>query len=194
MVCLKWQGLLILPAVSLSRISPPRGGEYLHEVTAGSMRAVTALTSESRDERGPRPESTDRFRVDVHRLERVVDGAVRRCVADVPVVSVESLAEAVEVFAFRLGGGCERLGRRPVLAPDPRPERLVAARGVSRDRPQNRAFREGGTRRRDEVFVRPEPVELGPALFLDRLEKAVGVHTPRFVCAPLIGVGAPARI
>ncbi|PSP71535.1 hypothetical protein BRC70_04630, partial [Halobacteriales archaeon QH_6_68_27] len=29
---------LILSAVSLSRISPPRGGEYLHEVTAGSMR------------------------------------------------------------------------------------------------------------------------------------------------------------
>ena len=28
---------LILPAVSLSRISPPRGGEYLHEVTAGSI-------------------------------------------------------------------------------------------------------------------------------------------------------------
>ncbi|PSP52297.1 hypothetical protein BRC67_05275 [Halobacteriales archaeon QH_3_68_24] len=27
----------ILPAVSLSRISPPRGGEYLHEVTAGSI-------------------------------------------------------------------------------------------------------------------------------------------------------------
>ncbi|PSQ09777.1 hypothetical protein BRC95_00335 [Halobacteriales archaeon QS_5_68_33] len=30
--------LVILPAVSLSRISPPRGGEYLHEVTAGSIR------------------------------------------------------------------------------------------------------------------------------------------------------------
>ncbi|PSP70120.1 hypothetical protein BRC79_02850 [Halobacteriales archaeon QH_8_67_27] len=28
---------LILPAVSLSRISPPRDGEYLHEVTAGSV-------------------------------------------------------------------------------------------------------------------------------------------------------------
>ncbi|PSP64775.1 hypothetical protein BRC79_09685, partial [Halobacteriales archaeon QH_8_67_27] len=28
---------LILPAVSLSRISPPRGGKYLHEVTAGSI-------------------------------------------------------------------------------------------------------------------------------------------------------------
>ena len=31
------QDVLILPAVSLSRISPPRGGEYLHEVTAGSI-------------------------------------------------------------------------------------------------------------------------------------------------------------
>ncbi|PSQ08624.1 hypothetical protein BRC95_03050 [Halobacteriales archaeon QS_5_68_33] len=30
---------MILPAVSLSRISPPRGGEYPHEVTAGSMSA-----------------------------------------------------------------------------------------------------------------------------------------------------------
>ncbi|PSQ29413.1 hypothetical protein BRD06_03085 [Halobacteriales archaeon QS_9_67_15] len=29
---------LILPAVSPSRISPPRGGEYLYEVTAGSIR------------------------------------------------------------------------------------------------------------------------------------------------------------
>ncbi|PSP52561.1 hypothetical protein BRC67_03865 [Halobacteriales archaeon QH_3_68_24] len=29
---------MILPAVSLSRISPPRGGGYLYEVTAGSMK------------------------------------------------------------------------------------------------------------------------------------------------------------
>ncbi|PSQ20876.1 hypothetical protein BRD06_12015 [Halobacteriales archaeon QS_9_67_15] len=36
---------LILPAVRLSRISPPRGGEYLHEVTAGSM---NPLPSDSR--------------------------------------------------------------------------------------------------------------------------------------------------
>nr|WP_164731985.1 MULTISPECIES: 2-oxo acid dehydrogenase subunit E2 [Halomicrobium] len=28
---------LILPAVNLSQISPPRGGEYLNEVTAGSI-------------------------------------------------------------------------------------------------------------------------------------------------------------
>ncbi|ACV46822.1 MULTISPECIES: hypothetical protein [Halomicrobium] len=31
---------LILPAVNLSRISPPWGGEYLNEVTAGSMKTV----------------------------------------------------------------------------------------------------------------------------------------------------------
>ncbi|PSQ22325.1 hypothetical protein BRD06_10225 [Halobacteriales archaeon QS_9_67_15] len=36
---------MILPAVSLSRISPPRGGEYLHEVTAGSMSASPPGTS-----------------------------------------------------------------------------------------------------------------------------------------------------
>jgi len=29
---------MILPAVSLLRSSPPRSGEYLHEVTAGSMK------------------------------------------------------------------------------------------------------------------------------------------------------------
>ncbi|PSQ29510.1 hypothetical protein BRD06_02765 [Halobacteriales archaeon QS_9_67_15] len=29
--------VFILPAVRLSRISPPRGGEYLYEVTAGSI-------------------------------------------------------------------------------------------------------------------------------------------------------------
>ncbi|PSP75869.1 hypothetical protein BRC70_01495 [Halobacteriales archaeon QH_6_68_27] len=33
------QPRVILPAVSLSRISPPRGDEYPHEVTAGSMSA-----------------------------------------------------------------------------------------------------------------------------------------------------------
>ncbi|PSP73913.1 hypothetical protein BRC70_02740 [Halobacteriales archaeon QH_6_68_27] len=33
---------MILPAVSLSRTSPPRGGEYLHEVTAGSMNRSSA--------------------------------------------------------------------------------------------------------------------------------------------------------
>jgi len=33
---------LILPAVRLWTISPPRGGEYLHEVTAGSMSPMTA--------------------------------------------------------------------------------------------------------------------------------------------------------
>ncbi|PSQ28069.1 hypothetical protein BRD06_04505 [Halobacteriales archaeon QS_9_67_15] len=34
---------LILPAVGLSRISPPRGGEYLHEGTAGSMSSARRL-------------------------------------------------------------------------------------------------------------------------------------------------------
>jgi len=33
-------GFLILPAVRLSRISLPRGGEYLHEVTAGSITRI----------------------------------------------------------------------------------------------------------------------------------------------------------
>ena len=32
-----YAGELILPAVRLSRISAPRGAEYLHEVTAGSI-------------------------------------------------------------------------------------------------------------------------------------------------------------
>ncbi|PSQ09533.1 hypothetical protein BRC95_00840 [Halobacteriales archaeon QS_5_68_33] len=36
---------LILPAVSLSRISPPRGGEYLHEVTAGSISSSTTTVA-----------------------------------------------------------------------------------------------------------------------------------------------------
>ena len=35
--------LLLLPAVRLSRISPPRGGEYLHEVTAGSISVDSIL-------------------------------------------------------------------------------------------------------------------------------------------------------
>ena len=34
---------LILPAVSLSRILPPQGGEYLHEVTAGSISGARPL-------------------------------------------------------------------------------------------------------------------------------------------------------
>ena len=33
-------GFLILPAVRLSRIPPPRGGEYLHEGTAGSITGI----------------------------------------------------------------------------------------------------------------------------------------------------------
>ncbi|PSQ01473.1 hypothetical protein BRC95_12070 [Halobacteriales archaeon QS_5_68_33] len=37
-------GVLILPAVSLSRISPPRGGEYLHEVPAGSITHTVGCT------------------------------------------------------------------------------------------------------------------------------------------------------
>ncbi|PSQ31894.1 hypothetical protein BRD06_00530 [Halobacteriales archaeon QS_9_67_15] len=42
---------MILPAVRLSRTSPPRGGEYLHEVTAGSMRPRGGAV------RGPRERS-----------------------------------------------------------------------------------------------------------------------------------------
>ena len=40
--CVRQYSGLILPAVSLSRISPPRGGEYPHEVTAGSIRKPSA--------------------------------------------------------------------------------------------------------------------------------------------------------
>ena len=36
----KHGGFLILPAVRLSRIPPPRGGDYLHKGTAGSITRI----------------------------------------------------------------------------------------------------------------------------------------------------------
>ncbi|PSQ24182.1 hypothetical protein BRD06_08140 [Halobacteriales archaeon QS_9_67_15] len=51
--------LFILSAVRLSRISPPRGGEYLHEVTAGSITPgripTPARTPDGRRRAGPAP-------------------------------------------------------------------------------------------------------------------------------------------
>ncbi|PSQ06355.1 hypothetical protein BRC95_05715 [Halobacteriales archaeon QS_5_68_33] len=51
------RSVVILPAVSLSRISPPRGGKYLHEVTAGSINRFR-MSSDRRRNTGKSVQST----------------------------------------------------------------------------------------------------------------------------------------
>ncbi|PSP70681.1 hypothetical protein BRC79_01830 [Halobacteriales archaeon QH_8_67_27] len=100
---------MILPAVSLSRTSPPRGGEYLHEVTAGSMRprggAVRA--PRERSERGLGRLASLVSRWMNERAERVSESAGEVCgglrcravLGGLIVIIVDSFT-AADVFGF----------------------------------------------------------------------------------------------
>ena len=80
---------VILPAVSLSRISPPRGGEYPHEVTAGSISNNGTIYTVSYERNGE--ETAIRYRVTINPMEDRISDVETVAFEELPAVDREKV-------------------------------------------------------------------------------------------------------